>query len=403
VTNRIDYVVIGGGIVGLTIALELKKRYPARSVWVLEKEARTGQHASLRNSGVIHSGIYYPPESVKARVCVAGARELAAYCRAHDLPLLHCGKLLVPTRLEDVPQLRLLAERAEANGVPFEKLNERQLALLEPEVRSATGEALLVRSTAVASPKAVLEHVTRDACQAGVKIHCGGRLGAVDSAQRRLRWNGAWLPYAHVLNAAGLHADTIAHRFGAGTRYVLLPFKGLYWRLDPASGIKVTRLVYPVPDLRVPFLGIHTTNSTDGATYLGPTAVPVFGRESYRGIQGAHPVEALRIGAQLLQQFVAGRDGFRRLALQEGRRRFKPWFVAAARELLPRLQPEHLQVCDKVGIRAQLLDRVSGRLVMDFLVERGHASTHVLNAISPAWTSAFVFARYVADNYLPED
>jgi L-2-hydroxyglutarate oxidase LhgO len=152
-----------------------------------------------------------------------------------------------------------------------------------------------------------------------------------------------------------------------------------------------------VPDLRVPFLGVHTTTAIDGTIYIGPTAVPAFGRENYRGWQGVTGGELVRILGQLGRQYLSGRNGFRRLAWQEGRRYFKPWFADAARQLLPRLRPEHLLPCPKVGIRAQMMDRRSGELVTDFLVEAGPASTHVLNAISPAFTSAFPFARHVCD------
>jgi L-2-hydroxyglutarate oxidase LhgO len=180
----------------------------------------------------------------------------------------------------------------------------------------------------------------------------------------------------------------------------LLPFKGIYWKLDPGSGIGIRHLIYPVPDLRVPFLGVHTTTTTDGATYLGPTAVPAFGRENYHGWKGVSLGEMTRITGLLIRQYARGKDGFRRLAWQEGRRYFKPWFADAARAIVPRLRTEHLLPSDKVGIRAQMLDRQTGRLVTDFLVERGPSSTHILNAISPAWTSAFPFSRHICDHYI---
>jgi L-2-hydroxyglutarate oxidase len=159
-------------------------------------------------------------------------------------------------------------------------------------------------------------------------------------------------------------------------------------------------LIYPVPDLKVPFLGVHTTTNTEGITYLGPSAVPAFGRENYYGFNGVKTQELMRITSLLAGQFLSGKDGFRRLAYQEGRRYFKTWFVEAARALLPRLEAHHLLPCDKVGIRAQMLDRETGHLVHDFLVERGLKSTHILNAISPAFTSAFPFARHICDHFI---
>lgn len=396
-----DFLVIGAGIVGLTIARELKHRQPGASVVVLEKDAAPGQHSSGRNSGVLHSGIYYPPDSLKAKVCGQGAKEMAAYCESNGLPLKRLGKVLVATNVEDDPQIDLLAKRAAANGVDAELINEAGLKELEPEARSATGRALFVPSTSVGSPQAVMQTMLAEVAGLGIQVRCMARIAGIDAGKSKVVLDdGTTYCYNHVINAAGLHADSVAHQFGVGLRYTLLPFKGLYWKLDPESGLKIRHLVYPVPDLRVPFLGVHTTTVADGTVYLGPTAVPAFGRENYRGMQGVSLSEANRITQLLLRQYISGKDGFRMLAWQEGRRYFKNWFAEAAQAILPRLKPSHLLPTDKVGIRAQMLDRATGKLVTDFLVESNENSTHILNAISPAWTSSFPFARYVCDNYI---
>jgi L-2-hydroxyglutarate oxidase LhgO len=235
----------------------------------------------------------------------------------------------------------------------------------------------------------------------GIDLQCNTEITKVSPEQQTLTLrDGSSISYGHVVNASGLHADEVSHLFSIGKQYTLLPFKGIYWKLDPQAGFNIHHLIYPVPDLRVPFLGVHTTTTTDGVTYLGPTAVPAFGRENYSGLQGVTTPELIRITGHLGKQFIGGRDGFRRLAWQEGRRYFKPWFVRAAKAILPRLKSEHLIATSKVGIRAQILDKKTGNMVNDFLVERGLHSTHILNAISPAWTSAFPFARYVCDNYI---
>jgi L-2-hydroxyglutarate oxidase len=392
-----DYAVIGAGIVGLTIALELKRRLPAARILVLEKEPEPGRHSSGRNSGVLHSGIYYPPASLKARVCGQGAREMAQFCLDRGLPLNRIGKVLVPLREEDAGQLDLLEQRAGANQVDVVRVDEAGLRELEPEARSATGEALFVRTTSVVSSGDVLATLVKEARTAGIEILCGGTLGDVDAESRQLDWGAERIAYGHAVNTAGLHADSVARKFGVAERYTLLPFKGIYWKLDPTSGMDIRHLIYPVPDLRVPFLGVHTTTAIDCTVYVGPTAVPAFGRENYRGIEGVTPGELVRILSHVARQYASGRNGFRRLAWQEGRRYFKTWFAEAARQLLPRLRPEHLLPCAKVGIRAQMLDKKTGELVTDFLVEGGPSSTHVLNAISPAFTSAFPFARHVCD------
>lgn len=395
-----DYLIIGAGIVGLSIARELKLRHPGAQIIVIEKELSPGLHSSGRNSGVLHSGIYYPPESLKAKVCRQGSIEMAAYHEEHGLRLDRRGKLLVATREEDIPQLDLLAGRAAQNNVTAEKLGYDALSNLEPEVRLVGDYALWVPSAAVGSPAQVMKTIMEEIQRLGISLQCASYVSRVEVKERRaILSNNTSVSYGHVINAAGLFADKVAQLFGIGDRYTLLPFKGLYWKLDPSSGIKINHLVYPVPDLRVPFLGVHTTTTTDGITYFGPTAVPAFGRENYHGLKGVTTSEAARISYLLSKQFFYNRDGFRHLTLYEGRRYFKPWFVEAARSIIPRLRSADLVSTEKVGIRAQILDKKSGRLVTDFLVECGEHSTHILNAISPAWTSAFPFARFVCDNY----
>ena len=395
-----DFLIIGAGIVGLTIALELKRRHPGAAIIVLEKEPEPGRHSSGRNSGVLHSGIYYPPGSLKAQVCGQGCLEMIEYCEQRGLPLNRIGKVLVPVRAEDGPQLDVLEQRGAANGVATERLDTARLAAIEPEARSATGEALYVPITSVVSSSAVFASVLDDVMTAGIEVICGGSLESVDANRRSLVFGGERIGYGHAVNTAGLHADSVAQHFGVGRHYTLLPFKGIYWKLDPAAGLKINHLIYPVPDLRVPFLGVHTTTAIDGTVYIGPTAVPAFGRENYRGRQDVAPRELARILGLIAGQYVSGRDGFRRLAWQEGRRYFRRWFAEAGRALLPRLRADHLLACDKVGIRAQMLDRRSGRLVTDFVVEQGPSSTHVINAISPAFTSAFPLARHVCSAFI---
>lgn len=400
-TKNADFLVVGAGVVGVTIAREIKKQYPEQSVVIIEKEPCPGLHSSGRNSGVLHSGIYYPPDSIKAKICAQGRQEMADYCESNNLPLKRLGKVLLPTREEDGGQLDVLVERGEVNGVEVERINEQQLKDLEPEAHSAIGDALYVPSTSVGSPKEVIKLLVKEVEALGCEIRYNCSLKSVDVNAKCVTCStGDQISYGHVVNTAGLHADTVAHKFDVGKQYTLLPFKGIYWKLDPDANFDIRHLIYPVPDLRVPFLGVHTTTSVDDTTYIGPTAVPAFGRENYYGCKGVSSSEFIRISSHLMRQFIAGRNGFRQLAWQEGRRYFKTWFAEAGRALLPRLEAKHLLKSDKVGIRAQMLDTKTGLLVMDFLIENGPDSTHVLNAISPAWTSAFPFARFVLDQYI---
>lgn len=393
-----DFVVVGAGIVGLALARELRWRHPAARIVVLEKEPVLGAHASGRNSGVLHSGIYYPEGSHKAALCAQGARELGAYCGEHRLPLARPGKVVVPPGEGDDTGLDELLARARRNGARAELIDARQLRELEPEARSATGRALYVPDTAVVDPIAVLDHLATALGASGVAVWLAHPVTDIDPRRGLLRAGGVKLRFGHLFNAAGLHADRVARACGVGERYAILPFKGLYYRLLPTSGIRVRGLIYPVPDLQVPFLGIHFTTQIDGTVQVGPTAVPALGRESYHRAQGARPGEAAAIVLELVTQYARNAGGFRRFAHAEALRFLKSRFVAAARTLVPRLRAEHLVRSSKVGIRAQLVDRSDHRLIMDFVVEPGERSTHVLNAVSPAFTSAFPFARLVLDH-----
>lgn len=400
-SDNTDFLIIGGGIVGLSIARQLRSMHgQSVRIMVLEKESEIGLHSSGRNSGVLHSGIYYPGGSLKARVCGQGAREMATWCDERGLPVRRCGKVLVPVKEEDGPQVGLLLGRARQNGVKVEHLDRQALAELEPEARSATGEAIWCPETSVIDPKAVLDCLVQELRGDGVEIRTGEAFAGVDRDQHAVLTTRGRISYGHAINAAGLHADRVAHVFGAGMQYVLLPFRGAYWKLASGSGLDIRGLIYPVPDLNVPFLGVHTTITTGGNTYFGPTAMPALGRENYRGLDGVDWSEAGRIVGDLSMQFLRNRQGFRNLAFQESRKTLKSGFVRDAQKLIPRLRPEHLHRCDKVGLRAQMLDVIRRELVMDFLVEKGERETHILNAISPAFTSAFAFARHVIDNFV---
>lgn len=394
-----DIVVVGAGVVGLSLARELKLRSPDLKIIILEKELDLGKHASGRNSGVLHSGIYYPEGSLKAKVCREGSDVLAEYCHAENLPLDRCGKVIVPVRPTDDAQLTLLYNRAIANGVPVEWIDAQQLKALEPDAHTITGKALYVQSTAAFDPKAILQALFRELVRLGVEIRFGQKVQDVDPEQGVIQLPEGSIHFGYLFNTAGLHADRIAKNFDLAKKYTVVPFKGLYYQLDKQSGLSISRHIYPVPDLNMPFLGVHFTKSISCKIYLGPTAVPALGRENYRGLSGIEWGEAPVNAWHLLQLYMANQQGFRQFTHEESGRYFKPCFAQAAKALVPKLESRHLLACDKVGIRPQFLDLEKKTLVMDFLVERGEKSTHILNAISPAFTCAFTFARFVLDNY----
>ena len=399
-----DVLIIGGGVIGLTAALEIRRRRPGISIMVAEAEKTLAKHGSGRNSGVLHSGIYYPPASLKAAMCAQGAKAMREYCCARSLPLRELGKILVPTIESEDSQLDLLALRAVQNGVEATMLDKHELGDLEPEAHSVSGRALHVPITSVCNPHQVMQALANDCKAVEVDLRLDWRACIFDSVNRTVtNQHRERLGYGLLINAAGLYADKIAHAHGIAQSLHILPFKGLYWKLDPASGIILNHLVYPVPDLRVPFLGVHTTTTTDGTVYLGPTAIPALGRENYSGLDGLRVDDVCQILRASVIQFVRNTNGFRRLSIVETSKLFKHQFANAARKLLPRIEDHHLLPCDKVGMRAQLYDSISGQLINDFVVEQTSDTVHVLNAISPAWTCAFAFAKFLCDKYIDKE
>lgn len=387
-----EVLVVGAGITGLTIARELTSR--GAEVLILEKEDEVGRHASGRNSGVLHSGVYYSPDTLKARFCVQGNRMMKEYCREKGLTLLETGKVVVARNQEEAALLSELQRRAEAAGARARLIDLQELSQIEPQA-STWGRALFCPETAVVRPREILRSLERELSTSGkARICYRTRVEGFRTPTEALT-SGGTVRFRYLVNAAGAFADRLAHSLGLGREFRLLPFKGAYWKLSPARSGLVRGNIYPVPDLRYPFLGLHFTRSADGEVYLGPSIAPAFGRENYRGLEGMGP-EALAIAARLAVLFLADPQ-FRSAALRE-RAKLSPrrlWREAVS--LLPPLRPSDLQTSSKVGIRPQLVSLSRRSLVTDFVILREGTHLHVLNAISPAFTSSLAFAAYAAD------
>ena len=392
--QSVDVAVIGGGIVGLALADAWLAREPGASVVVFDKEDHLGAHASGRNSGVIHAGFYYAPESLKARLTRQGNELLREFCEERGVRVRETGKVVVITNEDQHPALLELHRRGLANGVELELVDETGLYELEPLARTI-GAALWSPNTAVANPLGVVEALAARVRERGGRVELST---AVTSAGRG--WirtaGGARINVGHVINAAGLYADEVAHWFGFGTEYRMLPFKGLYW-YGTWEANRLRRHVYPVPDARNPFLGVHLTVTVDGRAKVGPTAIPALWREDYGGIAGFDPAEALKI-AGLYPRFLTSKHhdipGLLRSELPKYSRRH---LVEQAAALVPSVTPATFSIRGRTGVRAQLLHKPSGRLEMDFIVEGDADSTHMLNAVSPAWTSSLAVGKYVVD------
>ncbi len=388
-----DFIVIGGGIVGLSIARDLKRRYRDCHVLVLEKEEHIGEHASGRNSGVLHAGFYYTKDSLKAKFTREGNRLLTDYCVEHKLPLNRCGKLVVVRDERDMVGLRELLQRGQQNGIALELITAKEAKEIEPRVKTWE-QALFSPSTATVSPKHVVDQMLRDACDEGIEVLLGVKY--LSNQGQVIHTNRGNYEAGYIVNAAGLYADLIARNFSFSQNYTILPFKGLYlYASNPQE--KLRTHIYPVPDLRNPFLGVHFTLTVDGVVKIGPTAIPAFWREHYRGLSRFNFSEMLKIMTREFGLLVKAGFDFRQLAIEEMRKYRRVVLAKRAAELVSAVDPSNYKTWGKPGIRAQLLNIKARKLEMDFILEGDKQSMHVLNAVSPAFTCALPFAQYVVD------
>ena len=378
---------------GVSIARELKRRHSGANVCLLEKEPECGLHASGRNSGVIHAGFYYSADSLKAKFTRAGNIALTAYCDGKRIPLNRCGKLVVARNEQELSQLDELLRRGAANGVPLESISEEEAKKIEPRAKTHQ-RAIFSSTTSSASPQQVIAAMKEDAACEGVRIFTG-------APYLRREENKVFTPReafeaGHVVNAAGLYADRIALDFGFSQNHRILPFKGIYLYSDETGDAFRTN-IYPVPDLRNPFLGVHFTVRSDGQVKIGPTAIPAFWREQYRGFDNFKFGEFVEVLFREAGLVFSSNFDFHKLAVEELRKYSRQRLVSLASELAHGVRPEHYTRWGEPGIRAQLLNIKTRKLEMDFLVEGDKESTHVLNAVSPGWTCAMPFSEYICD------
>lgn len=392
-STRFDFVVIGAGIVGLTVANELLKRQPAARIAMLEKEAAPGLHASGRNSGVMHCGIYYGNDTLKAKVCATGARRMIEFARAEGIAVNQCGKIILATTDAQLPTVEKFLRNAKENDIPAERVDLRRLREIEPNAAEGSA-AIYCPTTAVIDGPAVIKRLRGKLELQGVEFMLGCNVkGPI--AKGQLQTSQGTIYYGLLFNCAGAHADTVAKAYGLASDYALVPFKGIYWKLREQSNSLVRANIYPVPDVSLPFLGVHLTRVISGDVYIGPTAIPAFGRENYGMLEGLNLKEAAGIGLQLAGMYLRNENNFRLLAHNEIGKYSKANFLAAARKLVPSLTDEDMVPTPKVGIRPQLINTKTRKLEMDYIIECTDDSVHVLNSISPAFTSSFAFAEMI--------
>ncbi|GAA2789717.1 L-2-hydroxyglutarate oxidase [Streptomyces showdoensis] len=387
-----DVLVIGGGIVGLSTAYAITRAAPGTRVTVLEKEHAPARHQTGRNSGVIHSGIYYRPGSLKARFAVEGAAEMVKFCAEYGIPHEVTGKLIVATDREELPRLHALVQRGRENGIPVRELGPAQISEYEPRVRGVA--AIHVGTTGIVDYGAVAAKLAEES---GARILYGSAVTAVD----RRPWGVAVRSAAGrvvrgrvLVNCAGLHCDQVARLAGDDPEMRIVPFRGEYYELaDPSL---VRGLVYPVPDPAFPFLGVHLTRGIDGGVHVGPNAVPALAREGY----GWSVVRPRELAGTLAWpgSWAIAKAHWRYGAGELHRSLSKRAFTEAVRRMLPIVEERDLRRATP-GVRAQAVLK-DGTLVDDFLIRESVRTVHVLNAPSPAATASLPIGREVAGRAL---
>jgi L-2-hydroxyglutarate oxidase LhgO len=392
-----DFLIIGGGIVGLSIGLEIIESRPNCSVLICEKETSGTFHASGRNSGVIHAGFYYSPESLKAKLCKDGNLLLKNFCKENHIPYNEIGKVVVAKNESESCRIEQLASRASANGVEVEVLDEHKLVSIEPEARTVK-KFLWSPRTAVANPVEVYS------CLLDKFLSRGGKFRKHTKIELNITNNEVYIENSNInakfiINAAGASSVKIARKLGIAKNYRLIPFKGTYIGSMKMSRV-LTRLVYPVPHPVNPFLGVHFTKTVNGQVKIGPTAIPVLGSEKYRFVDKFSPQEAAESILGISSLLNGNTHDIPEILKSEIPKLFRKSLISEASELVPKAKDFSDWRKLKSGIRSQLVNTLDGRLEQDFIVENFSNSVHVLNMVSPGWTSSLAFSKYVFEKFI---
>ena len=393
--RRKEVIIAGGGIVGLCVGIQICNLFPDLEVRLLEKADRAGSHASSRNSGVIHSGIYYRTDSQKAKFCVEGNALLKQKLRDLEIPFLNTGKLIVAKNSSEVKVLESLLERARDNGVSASMHPSKDISIFQPGAK--TFETFLrIEDTAIADPKILIQRLAKEFASKGGVIQVGKK-AVLSTRGSRVLVNGEEVDL--VINAAGAGATELAGQIGLARNLRLIPFLGLYFGSKKLNQ-KVTIPVYPVPNPVNPFLGVHLTPTIGGLTKIGPTAIPVLGREQYTWNAGASLLDMLGSSRALAAMALKQPRAFWDLATKELPRLLRSNVLKEAGELHEAVKEIDDWENLPAGIRAQLINLDDGKLVDDFIVETHENSIHILNAVSPGWTSALSFAKWLVETHV---
>lgn len=383
---------------GLSLARNILNARSNASLLILDKEEHEAEHASGRNSGVLHAGFYYTADSLKAKFTVDGNQAMQDYCRENNLPLNNCGKLVVCQNEEELKTLRELEIRGNKNGSRIRLISEEEAVEIEPNVNTYK-MALHSPDTTTIDPKAICLCLKNELMNNGVEFSFSTQY--LKRADQTIETNKGAFTGRVIVNAGGLYADKIANDFGFGENYTMMPFKGVYLKYE--RNLDLSTNIYPVPNLMNPFLGVHFTKTVTGEIKIGPTAMTTLARENYHGFSGFKWGECFEILYYVINMYLRNTNHFRKLADEEWKKRQKHYLVKQALKLVNNLDPKSFTSFTKPGIRAQLINRKTFELVQDFVVEGDDKSIHILNAVSPAFTCAFPFAEFITKKYLKCD
>jgi L-2-hydroxyglutarate oxidase len=391
--HQSDLVIIGGGIVGLATAYRFLERFPGKAVTLLEKEAALAQHQTGHNSGVLHSGIYYRPGSLKAENCRTGKQAMEDFCRREEIPFETCGKVIVAVDAAEVPGMERILERGQANGVRCERISVERLHELEPHAGGVA--AIHVPETGIIDFRRVCERLAERVRTSGGVIITSARADAFpyDGSGVTVETTAGAFSARQVVNCAGLESDRVARLAGLRPSARIIPFRGEYYALRPEAHHLVRNLIYPVPDPNFPFLGVHFTRMIDGRVECGPNAVLAFAREGYRKttIDLRDLVETLTYPG-----FLRLANRYWRMGVGEMWRSLsKRAFVAALKRLVPEIEADQL-VPAPAGVRAQAV-APDGTTIDDFVIDQSDRVVSVLNAPSPAATASLNIGRLIVD------
>lgn len=393
-TRKCDVLIIGAGVVGLSTGIALLESRPNLKVVIADKEKDIALHASGRNSGVLHAGFYYSPDSLKAKFCRDGNFELRKLAKKYGVPVKDVGKVVVARNADEDSRLNTLFERGITNGVELELHPEEKLKDFEP-LAVTHNRFMWSPNTGISDSIAIVKAMRDEFLSLGGEIHFDSRVNLIEQIGQVIDSNNQFR-FKHVVNAAGAQADRISRSVGVGSEYAMLPFMGVY-RATSEKNLPLKRLVYPVPHPVNPFLGVHFTLTIDGKVKIGPTAIPIAGREQYSFTEGWSGSDIVQAFKGMKSLITGDSHDFGAILKSEWPKVIQKMLVKESTELVPSAIGVRDWHRKPPGIRAQLVHLPTGKLEQDFIVTNQANATHILNAVSPGWTSSIPFGKHVAD------